>query len=448
MAKSADVDILVVGAGVLGVTLVYWLSNLYDCTLALADIEEAAGMHTSSRNTGVIHRPFYLDPHKKRVFAQTSRISHTMWERLAKDAGLPWMPIGTFNIALEQSEVRTLEQYRAWGMENGMEEKELELLDGRGVSALEPEVRCRAALVSKTDVSVDFGVFTRHLSRYLAGRGVRFLGGQRVVSVAKEGDGLRVDADTSSGRASTHCRFLINAAGGGAIGMAHACGLAKDYTSLNFRGEYWVVDEPFASKVTSNIYRPPRFPKFPFLDPHFVVRADGSRQIGPNAVMVPGPYVYSGVGLRESGAFLERPVEPKLRLMTNPDFVSLVAGEWRSSLSKRSMCGRVKNFVPGLDITMLNRRAVFGVRTSVINASGFVPEAILLKGDSSAHIINYNSPGATGAPSFSALVVASLRDDGSLDGFRRRDASPVLSGWDFGVASAASVGRIGSGQRL
>jgi len=431
MARSADCDILVVGAGILGVTIAYWLSSIYDCAVAIADTAGTAGAHTSSRNTGVIHRPFYLDPRKKRVFAQTSKVSHPMWERLAADGGLPWRPIGTFNVGLEESEVKTLEKYRGWGVENGMEEAELELLDGRGVRALEPEVRCRAALLSKTDVSVDFGEFTRHLWRLVISRGVKFLGGHRVVSARRQEGATELEVRSDFGSSFVRCSYLVNAAGGGAIDIAHTFGLAEEYTSLNFRGEYWVVDEPFASKVTSNIYRPPKFPKFPFLDPHFVVRADGSRQIGPNAVMVPGPYVYSGLGLRQSASFLDRPVEPKLKLMANSDFLSLVAGEWRSSLSKSAMCGRVQNFVPGLSMQMLNRRAVFGVRTSVIDSSGFVPEALLIKGEGSVHIINYNSPGASGAPAYSALVVSELQHNGVLDGFRKKESPSFLPGWDF-----------------
>ncbi len=436
MEKSGEVDILVVGAGVLGVTVAYWLSTLYDCRIALAETEDSAGMHTSSRNTGVIHRPFYLDPRKKHVFAQTSKVSHPMWEQLAKDAKLPWKPIGTFNIGLEESETRTLAQYRTWGIENGMDENELELLDGKEVRALEPQVRCRMALLSKTDVSVDFGVFTRHIWKLLRAKGVRLLGGHRVFSLRRDSGSTEVMAHTAAGVAAVRCSYLVNAAGGGAIAIAHACGLAREYTSLNFRGEYWVVDEPFASKVASNIYRPPRFPKFPFLDPHFVVRADGTREIGPNAVMVPGPYVYSGIGLGELAAFLDRPVEPKAKLMTNMDFLSLVAGEWRSSLSKRVMCERVRKFVPGLDVSMLTRRAVFGVRTSVIGASGFVPEALLLRGEGSAHIINYNSPGATGAPAYSALVVSTLEEEGIFDGYAKKAPSPSIPGWDFQAVTA------------
>ena len=192
-----------------------------------------------------------------------------------------------------------------------------------------------------------------------------------------------------------------------------------------------MVDEPFASRVSSNIYRPPQFPQYPFLDPHFVVRADGTRQIGPNAVLVPAPYVYSGIGLSKLGAFLDRPVAPKVRLLTNRDFMTLVAGEWRSSLSKSAMCDRVRMFVPALNTGMLNRRAVFGVRSSVIDSSGFVPEAILVRGEASVHVINFNSPGATGAPAFSAMVLDMLRDEGRLGWLPPREERPFVPEWDF-----------------
>jgi len=436
MEKQTDFDVIVIGAGVLGVTISYWLLSLYNCRIALLDTAPLAAAHTSTRNTGVIHRPFYLDPVKKRIFAKTSLISHPMWEGLAKREGLPWRPIGTFNVAAEEREVKTLEKYKRWGVANGMSENELDLLDGKEVQNLEPDVNCRAALISKTDVSVDFGVFTRFLWKHVLSQGASFFGGHKVVKIEERNGSASVETRSSSGLASFHSRFLVNAAGGGALEVAHYCGLGKQYTSLNFRGEYWVVDEPFASRVSSNIYRPPRFPQYPFLDPHFVVRADGTRQIGPNAVLVPGAYVYSGVGLSKLNAFLDRPVPPKLRLLMNRDFVALVAGEWRSSLSKKAMCDRVRRFVPGLNARMLNRRAVFGVRSSVIDSSGFVPEALLLQGVASAHIINFNSPGATGAPAYSAMVVGQLREEGRFDWLPPNPAGPLTPGWDFeGVLS-------------
>ena len=436
MPRESKVDILIVGGGVLGVTLAYWLSGLYDCRIGVADLAQSPGTHTTSRNTGVIHRPFYLSPTRKKVFARASLVSHPMWRSLASAGGLPWRPAGTFNVALDEREVRTIEEYQVWGAQNGMLDRELELMDGREVRKLEPEVSCDAALLSKEDVSVDFGVFTRHLWRTVASRGVRLLGSHRLISLKKRGDATEAEFRTPEGPTLVRCAYAVNAAGGGAVEVAHSAGFALGYATLNFRGEYWVVDEPFASRVSSNVYRPPQLPAYPFLDPHFVVRADGTRQIGPNAVVVPDPYVYSGLGLSKLGAYLRPPIGPKAGLMTNSDFVSLVAGEWMSSLSKGVMCGRVRRFVPALSERMLRRRGISGVRSSAIDASGFVPEALLFRDEGSAHVINFNSPGATGAPGFSALVVSQLRREGRFDGFRPRKQPASIPGWDFESASS------------
>jgi (S)-2-hydroxyglutarate dehydrogenase len=429
-APALDADIVVIGAGVLGTSISYWLSGIYDCSVFLVDMENTAGLHASSRNTGVIHRPFYLDPARKRIFALTAALSYPLWEKLARAQGLPWKLLGTLNVALTDAEARTLERYRAWGAENGVPDAELAMLDRSEVKAREPEVECRAALLSSTDASVDFGAFTRALQTLAAGRGVKFVGGARVESLDFTAGRPTVSVNVGGERSTFRARFIINAAGGGALGLAHRLGLGLGYSSLSFRGEYWVVEEPFASRVNTNVYRPPRYPQFPFLDPHIVVRADGARHIGPNAVLVTGPYVYAGVGLGTAPDLLGRPVVPKLRLLADPAFVALLAREWRSSLSKGAMCGRVREFVPALDPAMLRRRAVFGVRSSVLDSGGFVPEAVLLTGEGSAHIVNYNSPGATGAPAYSAFVLKKLRSAGVLGGFReRRDTSGGL--WSF-----------------
>ncbi|MFQ5998202.1 MAG: hypothetical protein ACE5KO_02745, partial [Candidatus Bathyarchaeia archaeon] len=45
---------------------------------------------------------------------------------------------------------------------------------------------------------------------------------------------------------------------------------------------------------------------------------------------------------------------------------------------------------------------------------GFEPEAIELEGPNSYHIINYNSPGATGSPAYTANLAHKLEQKGHL----------------------------------
>jgi L-2-hydroxyglutarate oxidase len=50
-----------------------------------------------------------------------------------------------------------------------------------------------------------------------------------------------------------------------------------------------------------------------------------------------------------------------------------------------------------------------------------------LEDKNSYHIINYNSPGATGAPAYSAIIVKKLQERGFLD----YTIKPKKSIWDF-----------------
>lgn len=435
-------DVAIIGAGVLGVTIAYWLSVLYDCSVCLIEQEKDVAVHTSSRNTGVIHRPFYLDPEKKRLYAGAAQKSFFLWKNLAAKFGLSWEEVGTLEVANSDSDVSLLEKYRGWSSVNGIGDDEIDILDSREVSGLEPLVSCKGALFSKTDASVNFKEFAETVQMLAVKNGVKFLNNMYVVDINEDGEGVEISLKGSSEIYFLEADFLINTAGGEAVDIAHMLGVAKEYTDIHFRGEYWLVDEPFASKISRNIYSVPKQKDYPFLDPHFVVRYDGVRQLGPNAVLVFGPEVYSGISNGVSEflyKLFERPLSPKINLTYNRQFLSLVWSEWRSSISKSAMCNRVTRFIPSLGCEVLSERGLAGVRSSVIDNNGFVPEALQIFSDKSISILNYNSPGATGAPAYSAFIIANLQKKGYLDHLSKRTENIGVSIWRFEDASNIEI---------
>ncbi len=56
---------MIVGGGILGISVAAWMANLFEGGMAILDKELSFALHTTSRNTGVVHGPFYLDPIKK-----------------------------------------------------------------------------------------------------------------------------------------------------------------------------------------------------------------------------------------------------------------------------------------------------------------------------------------------------------------------------------------------
>ena len=425
-------DVVVIGGGILGTSVSYWLGNQYDGRIVVLEREQDVAMHTSRRNTGVVHRPFYLDPVKRRIFARCSQAAYGMWKPYARQRGLPWEPVTTLEVAIRPEDIRLVEKYYHWGLQNGMGEDELEVLTAEEVRKLEPHVRGHGAIWSKTDTSVDYHAFTKSLRADAESEGVRFLTGMEVGSVKVAGDLLEI-LPTERGSEPIRTRFLINCAGGSSLRIAHMLSLGTEYCDLNFRGEYWEIGNEWTYLAKRNIYTVAQHPELPFLDPHWIVRADGRREIGPNAVPVAGPYTYRGFFRNPAEAIkkiFEQPIANKIALLYNRDFIELAGQEWLSSVSKREMARRAQEFIPELRVDYLTKPGFAGVRAQVIDRKGnFIKEAIELHGPHSYHITNYNSPGATGSPAFAAWLVNRIGLSGRLDHLKR---DPSRKGfWSF-----------------
>ena len=105
-------DIAIIGGGILGTSISYWISSMFDYSVCVIEKESSVAQHTSGRNTGVVHTPFYLDPEKKKIFAKTANISYDMWKKLAKKGNSSidniWKQVGTIEIALNEKQHKTL----------------------------------------------------------------------------------------------------------------------------------------------------------------------------------------------------------------------------------------------------------------------------------------------------------------------------------------------------
>jgi L-2-hydroxyglutarate oxidase len=281
-------------------------------------------------------------------------------------------------------------------------------MDKGQAAQIEPAVRCESAILCTRDGSVDYGAFSQALLHDIRSFGCTVLLGHKAGRIAPDGtiatvQGHRIKA-----------QFIINAAGGMAVDVAHEMGVAREYTDLHFRGEYWQAPAQYHDLTKLSIYSVPRHPEYPFLDPHWIVRADGRREVGPNAVPGFGPYSY---GWSKNLADMV----PKLwessrtgarRVFFDRQFLSLASTELKSSLSKTAMINRVREFLPALRPAAFTVRGTAGIRSSVIDSHGkFVPDTLILKRDSSIHVINYNSPGATGALPMAAKVAAMVQID-------------------------------------
>jgi len=401
-------DIAIIGGGVLGTTISYWLSTLYDLKICVIEKEPDVALHSSTRNSGVIHYPFYLDSKKKKNFAKAAFLSHDMWKVLANENNIPWVQGGTIEIALDEEQHKTLEKYMVLGKENGLTEEDISILDSNELKKKEPNLTCHSGLYCTKEASTNYGMLTNAITNLAKKNKINFLLRHNVKYVEETSKDVNMIFSDNS---TLTANFVINCAGGNSLDIAKKFRLLKGYSDLHFRGEYWVANSDIADLVKTNIYTVPRYPEFPFLDPHWIKRANGETEIGPNAVPVDSPEAYDSF-ITDIPTTLSKIAK---KLLLNTDFISLVSKEFLSSISKSAMVERVKKFIPAVKPENFPKRGTSGIRTPVISPDGdFVSEMIETEGKNSFHIVNYNTPGATGAPAYSAFVVKKLQEKGIL----------------------------------
>ena len=233
--------------------------------------------------------------------------------------------------------------------------------------------------------------------------------GHKVERISSYGQGV-YSITTNQGK-EIKAEYLVNVAGGNSMDIAQMMGVAQGYTDMHFRGEYWQAPPEYHNLTKLSIYSVPKHPEYPFLDPHWIVRADDRREVGPNAIPVFGPYAY---GWRRNlidmlPKIMESSHTGARKIFFDRQFLSLVSTELRSSLSKTMMINRVREFLPQLKPSAFTQRGTAGIRSSVIDKTGrFVPDTLILERDSSLHVLNYNSPGATGALPMAANITSKI----------------------------------------
>ena len=422
-------DIVIIGGGILGTSLSYFLTAL-NKSKKIAVIEQAhkVAFHTSGRNTGKVHAPYLYNPEKKKLFAKSAFHGYEMWEEYAKLKELPFKKDGVIEVAVDKKGIKVLEKYLKWGKQNGLEEKDIKIIDKEEFKKIEPEIKCESALCVYRDASTDYSIFTDAIMKDSKNEGTKFLLDTKVTKIKKEKGKWSI---TLNGEHEIKAKFLINAAGGEAVDIAHNVDIAKNFTDVHFRGEYWKSPTEYNNLTKSSVYSVPEFPDYPFLDPHWILRVDGTCEIGPNAVPVFSPYGYhASENIKEFiPKMLEMLNSGARKAIFDKQFQELAMNEIQSSMSKTTMVNRVKKFLPKINPDKITKKGTAGIRSSIIDEKGkFAADVILIDDEASFHVLNYNSPGATGALPFSAHIVNHLNESGF---FSNEKQDTTCGPWKF-----------------
>jgi L-2-hydroxyglutarate oxidase len=417
-------DVAVIGGGILGSSIAYFLATSTKSKVVVLEQESNFGMHASGRNTGRVHAPFLYHPDERRLTAKAALKGFEMLKEYCHLNNLPFKEDGVIEVATSEEEAYVLDKYLKWGLSNGLSEAELKQFTREEILRIEPNVNCHSAIICFRDAATDYGLITKQIIEDAQKFGCSILPNYKFLKFSANNNHIVTIGKESKKEISAD--YVINATGGSSLDIAHSMGLAEGYENLYFRGEYWQAPQLYFDLTHRSIYSVPKHAEYPFLDPHWILRVDGRREIGPNAVPVFSPYSYSwrddfkGSLIKISESFSKGPV---LKLMMKPEFIRLISKEFWSSLSKNAMIGRVREFLPALKPSAFTNRGSAGIRSSLIDTNGdFVPEMLIVENKDSLHVLNYNSPGATGSLPIAAKIVWRLIIDGHVQSSDRNTA--------------------------
>ena len=413
-------DITVIGGGILGCAIAYFLSIVTESSIIVIEQEKKVGLHTSSRNTGKVHAPLYYNPEKKSSTAFYALKGFDMIKRYCNLHKLPFTEDGVIEVAINDRQIDTLHKHVRWARKNGLKDEDVKFLNKDEILQIEPNVKCQAAIVCFRDASTDYGLINQKLMEDAIKFGCK-------TSFENKFRSVYCNTNTAANRKMTiigtikdiTTDYIINATGGNSLDIAHNLGLAREYTDLHFRGEYWIAPQKYSNLTKRSIYSVPRYTEYPFLDPHWIIRSDGRCEVGPNAVPVFGPYSYNLYDNLKNAIpkIFESSNLGIVKLILNKQFLRLVSDEFSSSFFKTNMINRVRKFLPCLNPSDFKQRGRAGIRSLLVDKNGnFVSESLLVEDESSLHLLNYNSPGATGALPVAINIVKELVQKNIVNG--------------------------------
>ena len=377
--------VLIVGAGIIGLTIAYELREKYpNYEIIVIDKEAHEAFHASGRNSGILHAGFYYtsDSLKAKLTADGNRLM----KEFCKENNIFINETGKLVVAKNEEEINTLFELEKRSKQNSagafiISEEEAKKIDPNAKTY-------KYALYSPNTASVNPKEVAKKLKELLEKKGVKFIFKMPFEKYNKSYD------------------ILINAAGLYADKIAHKFNIALDYTMIPFKGLY--KEYLGNDKIKTQIYPVPNI-KNPFLGVHFTIMADNKIKIGPTAI----PAFF-----RENYSFNRFKFDEFIEILTlttklflkNSWFRDLALYEMQYYLPNKlikeakklvyKLDGDFKNLTPGIRAQLLNKKN-----------NRLIMDFMVEYQNNQIHILNAVSPAFTASFAFSKYIIKEWKNE-------------------------------------
>jgi L-2-hydroxyglutarate oxidase LhgO len=272
LAPVEDVDVVVCGAGVVGLAVARELA-LAGREVLILEAAERLGSGISSRNSEVIHAGLYYAPGSLK--ARLCTAGRELLYAYCRERRIPHRACGKLVVATAEEERPALEALSALAAANGVTLTALTRAEAR---SLEPELECVAALSSPLTGIIDAHSLMLALLADAEAHGATLASHSPVTRVVLEEDAALIAVD--SAQPALSARLLVNCAGLGAVPLARCTeGLPPGAVPQAYfaKGSYFALAgrAPFKHLVYP-------VPRAAWLGIHLTLDLGGGARFGPD----------------------------------------------------------------------------------------------------------------------------------------------------------------------
>ncbi len=390
-------DFIIVGAGIIGLTLAYKLKERYpNNSILILEKENSVGVHASGRNSGVLHSGIYYksDTLKAKLCANGSK----QMREFCEEYDLPLNKLGKIIVGHEGDKEQVKKLHRR-ALKNGAV---TEVLGQDDLIKIEPQLSkdLTTGLYSPNTAVVDPVKILLQLVNLLEANAVKI----KFSHALKEIDISKSVVYTNKEKYSYGCFF--NVAGMFADKIAHACQVGLEYTILPFKGVYYKLKNNLNYSCNGLIYPVPDS-RYPFLGIHITKSINGKIFIGPSAMPSLGRESYSGV---KNSSFVDtaKVLGSIVNMYWNDhnDFRFLARHELKNSI-KKNFIKEAKKLLPFISNADLDDNKKVGIRAQLYNKkeNRLEMDFLVCRNKNTVHILNAVSPGFTSSFKFAEYVI-------------------------------------------
>jgi L-2-hydroxyglutarate oxidase LhgO len=390
------VDYIIIGGGIIGLSIARELKRRKpDCSVIILEKEPEVALHSSGRNSGVLHAGFYYTADSLK--AKFCRDGNKAMKVYCQENKLKINDVGKVVVTKNEEELKSLFELEKRGKKNGVD---VSIIDEKQLKSIDSNAKTyKHALLSPSTVTVDPKEICHSLKNELEAQGVVFFFGE---GYQKRMDGNTIQ--TTKGNILQASK-IVNTAGLYADKIARHFGFSKGYTIIPFKGIYLKYTLPDAP-IKTNIYPVPNL-KNPFLGVHYTITVDGIIKIGPTSIPAFWRENYTGFDNFKGMELANVLGWESVLFLTNAFGFRSLAFQEIKKYNKPYFISQATALVEDINKSGFTEWSKPGIRAQLLNKkTKELVQDFVVEGDSnSIHVLNAVSPAFTCSFPFAEHVV-------------------------------------------